>query len=261
MKNIDDNTSLRNINMPGSHDTMALYSIANLAGQCQSLPLNDQLNLGVRFLDIRLKEDNNSLKAVHGIVDERDTFDNIVKVTESFLAKHPSECIIMSVKEEAEASKSTISFEEALKGYLKNDYYYLNETIPSKLGDVRGKVVLLSRYQNSTIGIKAYDEWKDSCSFTMSTNDIYVQDTYKISDSLTKKNEIISCMNESGHALKINFLSAYKTSYIPPSYAPSAALDINPWINKEISKYNDRGIVLYDFVNKENMDAFFKGVL
>ena len=42
MKSLDDNTSLRNINMPGSHDTMALYSIGDLAGQCQSLSLEDQ---------------------------------------------------------------------------------------------------------------------------------------------------------------------------------------------------------------------------
>ena len=61
--------------------------------------------------------------------------------------------------------------------------------------------------------------------------------------------------------LKINFLSAYKTDYFPPSYAPSAALDINPWINDEISNYKDRGIVLYDFVTKASMDSFFEGIL
>ena len=38
----------------------------------------------------------------------------------------------------------------------------------------------------------------------------------------------------------------------------TAAKDINPWINKEISKYNDRGIVLYDFISERNMNAFFK---
>ena len=31
--------------------------------------------------------------------------------------------------------------------------------------------------------------------------------------------------------------------------------------NQEISKYNDRGIVLYDFVTESNMKAFFKEVL
>ena len=115
MSHLADSTSLRDINMPGSHDTMALYSIADLAGQCQSLTLGDQLNLGVRFLDIRLKEENNSLKAVHGFIDQHASFSDITSTVESFLENHPTEFIIMSIKEEADSSKSTISFEEAVK--------------------------------------------------------------------------------------------------------------------------------------------------
>ena len=118
--------------------------------------------------------------------------------------------------------------------------------------------MLLSRYANSTIGVPAYEGWADSVSFTL-PNDIYVQDTYQITSAEQKQDEIVKCLNESGHALKINFLSAYRTDTFPPSYAVSAAKDINPWINKEIDKYHDRGIVLYDFISESNMDAFFKG--
>lgn len=260
MSHLADSTSLRDINMPGSHDTMALYSIADLAGQCQSLSLGDQLNLGVRFLDIRLKEENNSLKAVHGFIDQHASFSDITSTVESFLENHPTEFIIMSIKEEADSSKSTISFEEAVKNCLKSDVYLKETSLPTSLGTVRGKVMLLSRYANSSIGIPAYNGWADSTSFTL-PNDIYVQDTYKIKSKEEKQDEIIKCFNESGHALKINFLSAYRTNYLPPSYAPSAALDIDPWINANIDKYNDRGIVLYDFVNETNMTAFFKGVI
>lgn len=261
MKNLDDETSLRDVNMPGSHDTMALYSIGDFAGQCQSLSLEDQLNLGVRFLDIRLQEVENKLKAVHGFVDQKIGFDKICSTIENFINNNKSEFIIMSVKEESDASKSTISFEDSLKSYLKSDIYILNNEIPSKVKDVRGKVILLSRYSNSTIGIPAYDEWLDSCSFTMNKNDIYVQDTYKIDSAKMKQDEIISCLNEKGHALKINFLSAYRTNYFPISYAPSAALDINPWIYNEINKYSDRGIVAYDFITLDMMKGFFKNIL
>ena len=260
MKSLDDNTSLREVNMPGSHDTMALYSIADLAGQCQSLSLKEQLNLGVRFLDIRLKEDHNKLKAVHGFIDQKATFASITKTIESFLKDHSNEFIIMSIKEEADASNSNVSFEESLKGYLENDIYLKDTTLPNKVGDVRGKVLLLSRYADSTIGIPSYNGWADSASFTL-PNDIYVQDTYQITSAEQKQEEIVKCFNETGHALKINFLSAYRTNSFPPSYAVSAAKDINPWINKEISKYDDRGIVLYDFVTEENMNSFFGGSL
>lgn len=156
-----------------------------------------------------------------------------------------------------------MSFDSVLKEYLLGDMFLndVHEVPETTIKDLRGKALILSRYKDSTIGIPAYDNWKDSCSFLMEDSGIYVQDTYKISDAETKQNEITKCFNESGHKLKINFLSAYRTNYIPPSYAPSAALDINPWINKEISNYKDRGIVLYDFVRKSNMDAFFEGIL
>lgn len=260
MSQLDDNVSIRNINMPGSHDTMALYSIADLAGQCQSLSLHDQLNLGVRFLDIRLKEDHDKLKAVHGFINQKVSFETITKTIEEFIEKNPSEFIIMSVKEEADPSNSEISFENSLKSYLNKDIYLKDTELPNKLGDVRGKVMLLSRYEGSTIGVPAYDGWKDSVSFTL-PNDIYVQDTYQITSAEQKQDEIVKCFNEAGHALKINFLSAYRTDTFPPSYAVSAAEDINPWINEEINKYSDRNIVLYDFVTEENMDYFFGGSL
>ena len=260
MASLDNNTSLREVNMPGSHDTMALYSIGDLAGQCQSLSLKDQLNLGVRFLDIRLKEDRNKLKAVHGFIDQNASFKSITKTIESFIEKHPQEFLIMSIKEEANPSESNISFEDSLKTYLTSGIYFKGTNIPEKVGDVRGKVILLSRYSNSTIGIPAYDGWADSTTFTL-PNDIYVQDNYKITSTLDKQNQIARCFYEGGHALKINFLSAYRTDSFPPSYAVSAAKDINPWINNGISKFNDRGIVLYDFVTEDNMNHFFEGIL
>ena len=261
MKSLDDSLSLREVNMPGSHDTMALYSIADLAGQCQSLSLEEQLNLGVRFLDIRLKEENNKLQAVHGFIDQKASFSQITKVVEDFLSKHTNEFIIMSIKEEVDAPNNSPVFESCLKNYLTNEIYLKDTLLPEKVGDVRGKVVLLSRYVNSTIGVPAFKEWKDSTSFVMNENDIYIQDTYKITSKKEKQNEIVKCFNESGHALKINFLSAYRTNTFPPSYAVSAAKDINPWINEEINKYQDRNIVLYDFVTRENMDYFFKGII
>ena len=258
LSQVDDHTLLRNVSLPGSHDTMALYSIADLAGQCQTLSLEEQLNLGVRFLDIRLKEDHNFLKAVHGFIDQKASFASINKIVTTFLNKHPSEFIIMSIKEEAEASNSDISFDKALIDALDSNLYLKEQrTVPHYVSDIRGKVLLLSRYKDATIGIPAYEGWVDSKSFTL-PNDIYVQDTYKITSKEQKQDEITKCFNETGHALKINFLSAYKTNDFPPSYAMSAAKDINPWINKEINKYSDRGVVLYDFISESNMNAFFK---
>ena len=100
MSSVADDTLIEDMNIPGTHDTMALYSIGDLAGKCQSLSLKDQLNIGVRFLDIRLQLNNNELRAVHGIVDQRSTFKEIALTVESFLELNSREFIIMSIKEE-----------------------------------------------------------------------------------------------------------------------------------------------------------------
>ena len=115
MKSYGDDTLVSSLSIPGSHDTLALYGIGDLAGQCQSLGIADQLTMGVRFLDIRLKEDGDSLKAVHGIVDERQAFSTTVSTMVSFLQSHPSETLFVSVKEEAASVNANASFDSVLR--------------------------------------------------------------------------------------------------------------------------------------------------
>ena len=55
MKELPDNTPLREMSIPGTHDSGALHSIGDVAGKCQDLSIADQLAIGVRFFDIRLQ--------------------------------------------------------------------------------------------------------------------------------------------------------------------------------------------------------------
>ena len=256
MKGVSDDTAIRSLAIPGTHDSAALYGIGDLSGQCQTIGIAEQLKLGVRFFDIRLQNRKGDLAAVHGIVDQKQRFVDIISTIDGFLAKHPSEFLIVSIKEESESTGGSVSFQEALERDL-TVFWRKETTLPEKVGDVRGKAVLLSRFASSTIGIPAYEGWQDSKSFTL-PNDIYVQDTYK-TDVETKKQEIESCFKETGHAWKINFLSGYDPKGFPPSYAPTIAKEINSWIDTVIPSYEDKGIVLYDFITKEHMDAFFGG--
>ena len=75
MKNIDDNTYISQISIPGSHDSGALYSIADLAGKCQDLSISKQLEIGTRFLDIRLTYTGRDFRIVHSFVDQKVNFD------------------------------------------------------------------------------------------------------------------------------------------------------------------------------------------
>ncbi len=259
MKDISDLTPIKEVNIPGAHDTMALRSIGDLAGQCQSLSLENQLNIGVRFLDIRLQLVRDELIAVHGIVDQKASFAQIVYTCESFLKNNPTEFIFMSVKEEEKAKSSSLSFEDALKQYAKGDYWNLDTSLPVLTGLARSKIHLISRYKDSTIGTPAYNGWAVNATFTM--NGIHIQDEYKVNDIEHKKTVIKECLEESSllYQMKINFLSGYMTNSFPPSYAPSVANTINPWIMNELQNYpTNRGVVLFDFVTEEIMEGWFK---
>lgn len=258
MNGVNDATLIKDMNIPGTHDTMALRSIGDLAGKCQSLSLEEQLKIGVRFLDIRLQLDKNDLKAVHGIVDQKVKFASIVNTVDAFLANHPSEFIIMSIKEDEKASKSTITFDEAVNKY-KMDNWVGNATTlaATTLGTMRGKVLVLSRYKNASIGIDADSGWADNATFTL-PNGIYVQDEYKQKNNENKIEAIKNCFGHVSTSLRINFLSGYLESGFPPSYAPSVANAINPWIKENLKNYPNRGIVLYDFVTSDLMKGWFE---
>lgn len=252
-----DEEKISDLAIPGTHDTLALYGIGDLAGQCQSLSLGEQLKLGVRFLDIRLQQENDSLKAVHGIVDERQTFQSVIKAMSKFLKEHPRESLFVSIKEESKAKGSRLSFEDCLRKYIVTEDWYLGSTIPETLGQCRGKMVLFSRYASSHIGIPSYDGWNDNASFVLN-EDIYVQDFYKFKDVKKKKAEITTCFT-ADYPYRINFLSGYLEGSFPPSYAPSVAKTINPWIKETLPSVDKRGFLLFDFVTSELMDAYFGG--
>ena len=255
---LNDNDYIKDVNIPGTHDTISLRSIGDLAGKCQTLDLYDQLNIGVRFLDIRLQNVNDELKGIHGFIDQKISFASIVYTVESFLKENNREFIIMSIKEEEKAKGGSKSFDALLKEYLKSDYWRLDTSVPEKVGEVRGKIVVMSRYSGSTIGIPAYEGWNDNSTFNL-PNNIHVQDNYKLKTTEEKKNAIKTCLADTGdYALKINFLSGYLDGGFPPSYAPSVANDINPWITGELKGVAKRGIVLYDFVTSSLMKGWFE---
>ena len=254
----EDGVALSDLSLPGTHNTVALYGLADLTGQCQSLNLTEQLNAGVRFLDIRLKQKKGELHGVHGIVDERQAFKTTVKALETFLGAHPKETVLVSIKQEADPDRPTMSFEACLKTYLNDIYWYTGSAMPETLGAVRGKAVLLSRYDNPTIGVDLSPaKWKDDATFTI--GDFFIQDQYKVSDIEVKKAAIEACFASTAK-YRINFLSGYLTSGFPPSYAPSVAKEINPWIEKKLPTVSKKGIVLFDFVTSGLLTSFFAEV-
>ena len=122
--------------------------------QCQDLrtPLAAQLQGGIRILDIRLAVIDGCLIAYHGIYPQRTPFQDILRDVHDFLAA-PATCheaLVMSLKQEDFAKTplplfSRLVHDEIMSGPGGRDMWFLENRIP-RLGEVRSKVVMLSRF-------------------------------------------------------------------------------------------------------------------
>lgn len=255
MSKVSDDVKIKDLSIPGTHDSGALHSIADVAGKCQDISIASQLKIGVRFLDLRLQLVDNEFKIVHSFVDQNLKFETVVKDLYSFIKKYDSEFLIISIKEDNDSVNSTISFDEALIKALSpyDDVFMLNDSkLPETVGMARSKIFILTRFSGE-IGIPAYFGWYDDDSFEL--NDLYIQDNYNISIIEEKKNDILNTIKYAQNnpsKLVINFTSCYLDPGFPPSYAGTAALSINSWLKEEISKNNDKlGILLIDFIDED----------
>src|SRR5262249_22917605 len=141
---------LSDLTIPGTHDSGALHEpIANVA-KCQTLTIAEQLDAGVRYLDIRLRNFQDQFLVYHGPIDQDLTFEDELATLFEFLDAHPHETVIASVKQENDPYGATLTFEQLFDRYVAQapQRWYLGATLPM-LGDVRGKLVLLRRFDRS----------------------------------------------------------------------------------------------------------------
>ena len=144
--------------------------------QCQSVELGPQLQDGIRVIDIRLAVIpppqrgatmpviGQRLIAYHGVFPEQAPFDTILQAVHGFLTSPAGrrETIIMSIKQEDAALTPPPYFSEMVRRAImtgpggwdehtpsssgvNHGIWFLENRIPT-LGEVRGKVILLSRF-------------------------------------------------------------------------------------------------------------------
>lgn len=157
MGRIDDNALLSELVIPGTHDSATRNVQLAFFSKCQGLSVIDQLEAGYRYLDIRLEADNGRMKLVHGYCECKtekmpwsDTLwlDDVLLQCYAFLALHPTETVIFAVKQE-HGDATVEEFQTLLDSYVQQapERWLLTETIPS-LGEARGKLVLMRRYED-----------------------------------------------------------------------------------------------------------------
>lgn len=220
MKAIPDQTNITELSIPGTHnsaakiDPTALGATIENVSKCQDLTITDQLETGVRFLDIRCRlDESDNLTIHHGIVYQELNFNDVLMSCYRFLENNPSETIIMSVKEEY--SKKAVSFENKFGSAINQDLnrWDLSPEL-SSLGSMRGKIKLLRRFTATTVkGIDA-TKWDDNGTFSVGNN-IKIQDEYKRHIGSEKWTSVKNMLDEAkakpdNKLLYINYASATK---------------------------------------------------
>lgn len=112
MASIDGEKFLHELSIPGTHDTGALIETVPRTAKCQNLTIEEQLQAGVRFLDIRCRHIGDAFVIHHGPVYQELNFTDVLQSVANFLQANPSETVIMSVKEEYTPEGNTRSFAE-----------------------------------------------------------------------------------------------------------------------------------------------------
>ncbi|MBC6447836.1 phosphatidylinositol-specific phospholipase C [Actinokineospora xionganensis] len=142
MGGLPDSTLLSRISMPGTHGSATRVGGPAVANQ--DLTVAEQLQVGVRFLDARCRLISGSFAMHHGAYYQNLMFGDVVNQCAAFLSSHPSETILMRVKQEY-SSDSDAAFGAVFADYqrrwptlMKTDAH-----IPT-LGQSRGRVVVIS---------------------------------------------------------------------------------------------------------------------
>jgi 1-phosphatidylinositol phosphodiesterase len=263
MGGIDGSVRLSQLTIPGSHDAGARFEPIAGTTKCQEFTLAEQMNFGVRFLDIRCRHVKDAFAIYHGSADQKLSFAGVLRQVAGFLAAHPSECVILSVKEEHTAVENTRSFPATFDAYVAAHpaQWWLGTQVPD-LNGVRGKVVLFRRFRAAAAkGIDA-SHWPDNTGFA--ANGLSVQDWYRVPDNATKWDHVTNALatafaETNANVLQVNFTSGYKPGFFGIPSIPA----VSDYIQPRLADYFRRarrghyGCVLMDFADRTRSELIY----
>ncbi len=212
MAALPGDTPLRDVSIPGTHDsaTGILGSFGTEIVRTQSMSLRQQLDAGVRALDIRCWLEHDTFEMHHGIVGLGQNFGQVLDIVHTFLLEHPGETILMRVKREGDGGGNTESFAQVFARYARTegaDLFWKPTGDDPTLHDVRGKVVVLQDFSSPMQWGLAYDRFDIEDTYSVRTNwDLYAKWTV-VRDHLERARE------REGKAFFVTYLSASGGSF------------------------------------------------
>lgn len=274
MRALPDATSLAALSVPGTHQTLSIHGGSltqtheNHGNSAQTLTA--QLDAGIRAIDVRVRiNTGNSFTVHHGAQYQSANFDDVLNRLESFLRAHPSETVIMRLKQECHGGLGSCTdatgqraFPDIFDSYRRPIFWSPSVQRGSSaatpaLGQVRGKVVLAVLHGRSgspveRYGLSQFQDWRSGSS-------PYVQDNYNVPNVgaiATKRDQVRRFLDatSAGDPSKIyvNHTSGSSIWAHPQSVAGGAlgVQGVNPFLLTYL--HEDRGItrtglVMMDF--------------
>jgi 1-phosphatidylinositol phosphodiesterase len=252
MSKLKDDVLITSLSIPGTHDS-ASYKASLIGGitehircQDQEADITTQLEVGVRFLDIRI---NREWKCFHGVMYVYVSFSEVLEICKNFLTKNPKEVILMRIKTDDE-SGTLEKFNNGFKEYFQgaNEKFWWKrgakaDLSPVSLGEARGKIIAFSQ-----IGCGCTNHIYDY-GFGYKWDGI-IQDEYKNVTSAEK----VLCVLDSirfNNCIKdkwiFNFVSATGGVKSPQMVDSEVGSVIADGLNKEIPRTRVH-VLIWDFV-------------
>lgn len=173
MSHLPDSTKLTALSIPGTHDTGTAdcdplgssISPSLTMFNCQKYYVNQQLNVGIRAFDVRVDTNDTKGNYADDIVDsgkfipvlhthnakDKDRsplyFNEVLNYIKDFFQHHPGETVIMAIKDEGSHPEY---IENILDTYISSGYIYQGYDKAPTLGECRGKIVLMRRFNVSS---------------------------------------------------------------------------------------------------------------
>eukprot|EP00931_Biecheleriopsis_adriatica_P041642 TRINITY_DN23782_c0_g1_i1.p1 TRINITY_DN23782_c0_g1~~TRINITY_DN23782_c0_g1_i1.p1 ORF type:complete len:726 (-),score=113.49 TRINITY_DN23782_c0_g1_i1:54-2231(-) len=232
---VPDDVLLTEMWIPGTHDSGADHG-GDFA-QCQNQDLRGQLNIGMRFFDIRPQHINDELHIYHGIMDMHKQFKDVVNALEDFLDQHPSEVIFVFIKKNGQEGSHSQNFNDLVRSQFRTPDRWVGPGSFGKLGDVRGKIILTATSKGASIPLPNRQREVSSMQNKWDTGNYDVK-RKAIRDFARSERE--------PNRLYISFISCTGKDGIKYHTPAMMAEPLNKTVYDEIGSYNP-GIYIFDF--------------
>ncbi|WP_306368677.1 phosphatidylinositol-specific phospholipase C [Nocardiopsis sp. CC223A] len=160
MGSLPDGAGLAELSIPGTHDSGAWRG--TVWSRTQDLTIAEQLDAGVRFLDVRTRHYRDAFPIHHGAEYLHLNFSDVVVAIDAFLDRNPTETVLIRMKKEHTEEENTRSYQETLDHYIEGNpdtRGILGERLwrppvqggayVPDLGEVRGRIVIVQDFAAS----------------------------------------------------------------------------------------------------------------